>query len=102
MLRQIIALFQENQATTLAPEAICARLNIPPDVLAQLLQTLLRRGRLVAVGGCAGCDACPLTNYCATTPAVSFQGYALAKPEATADPDPTIAAVAPTSPIQPQ
>ncbi len=82
MLREIIALFQEQQNITLSKEAICSRLNISPDVLEQMLQTLLQRGRLVKVsGGCSGCDACPLEDYCATTPTISLQGYALVKSE---------------------
>ncbi len=78
MLQEILALFHQYQGAPLSKEAISARLDIPPAVLEQMLQTLVRRGRLVEIeDGCTGCTVCPLQKYCAAAPTVNPRGYAL-------------------------
>lgn len=80
MLRQILDLFETYQGRTLSKEAIRSHLDVSPALLDQMLLALVRRGRLVEVGGgCAGCDTCPLEHFCATSPTVSMTGYALPK-----------------------
>lgn len=79
MLREILTLFAAYQGRTLSKEAIRSHLDVSPALLDQMLLTLVQRGRLVEVGGCAGCDTCPLEHFCATSPAVSMKGYALAE-----------------------
>lgn len=80
MLRQILALFEVHQGHTLSKEAIRRHLDVSPALLDQMLLTLAQRGRLVEVdGGCAGCEACPLEHFCASSPTVSMKGYALAE-----------------------
>ncbi|MEJ2750454.1 MAG: FeoC-like transcriptional regulator [Anaerolineae bacterium] len=84
MLRQILDLFEAYEGRTLSKEAIRSHLDVSPAMLDQMLLTLVQRGRLIEVGGCAGCTTCPLEHFCATSPTVSMTGYALAVGEETA------------------
>jgi hypothetical protein len=78
MLQEILALFRADGGMALSKEAIRLQLDIPADVLDQMLLTLVRKGRLIEVDeACNGCAVCPLEKICATIPPISTHGYAL-------------------------
>lgn len=78
MLQEILTLFRRADGRPLAKEAVRAQLDLPPEVLDHMLDTLVRRGRLVTVkGGCEGCQICPLKPVCAGIPAPTQKAYAL-------------------------
>ncbi len=78
MLQQVLDLLHRTQGVPLSQELISRQLNLPPEMVAQLLHTLVQRGRLVEVDdGCTGCPTCPLKVVCAGAPALSPRGYAL-------------------------
>lgn len=78
MLQQVLALLQRSNGVPLSQEMIARELGLSAEVVAQLLRTLVQRGRLVEVDdGCTGCAVCPLKVICAGAPAISPHGYAL-------------------------
>lgn len=80
MLQQVLALLQQSNGIPLSQEMIGRELGLPTEMVAQLLRTLVQRGRLVEVDdGCTGCAVCPLKVICAGAPAVAPRGYALAQ-----------------------
>lgn len=78
MLQQVLALLQRSEGIPLSQEMIGRELGLPAEVVAQLLHTLVQRGRLIEVDdGCTGCAVCPLKVICAGASAISSRGYAL-------------------------
>lgn len=73
-------LFREANGRPLSKETVRTRLDLSPEVLDHMLSTLVRRGRLVAVVGCEGCEICPLKPVCAGVPAPTQKAYALPRP----------------------
>jgi hypothetical protein len=78
MLQQVLTLLEESSGIPLSQEMIGWQLGLPAETVAQLLYTLVQRGRLVEVDeGCTGCAVCPLKVVCAGAPAIAMRGYAL-------------------------
>lgn len=78
MLQQVLGLLHRSNGVALSQEMISRELGLPGEVVAQLLHTLVQRGRLIEVDdGCTGCAVCPLKVICAGGPAISPRGYAL-------------------------
>ncbi|MDI9546287.1 MAG: FeoC-like transcriptional regulator [Chloroflexota bacterium] len=78
MLQQVLTLLEESHGIPLSQEMIGRQLGLPAETVAQLLYTLVQRGRLVEVDeGCTGCAVCPLKVVCAGAPAIAMRGYAL-------------------------
>ena len=78
MLQQILTLMQQSNGVPLSTETISRQLGLSPDVVAQMLRTLVQRGRLLEVDeACTGCTICPLKVVCAGAPAIPQHGYML-------------------------
>ena len=78
MLQEILSLCHQAQGVPLSREAIRAYLGVAPEVLDQLLLTLVRKGRLVEIqAGCADCPACAWKKICAGAPHLAPAGYML-------------------------
>lgn len=86
MLQQLLAVFREAEGTPLTLATLSRRLDLPPAVVAQMVHTLVQRGRLVATGDdCTGCEACPLEQICAGMALPVQQGYELRERAGTGD-----------------
>ncbi len=79
MLQQVHDASRREPRHPLSQEMIGKQLGLPAETnSAQLLATLVQRGRLVEVDeGCTGCAVCPLKVVCAGAPAIAMRGYAL-------------------------
>lgn len=78
MLQEILKVIEEAEGRPLPLQAIRARLDVPKPVLEHMLQTLVRRGRLLVVDGvCQSCAPCPLRKFCDGPPPIRRTGYVL-------------------------
>lgn len=82
MLPRVLDLFRQSRGAPLTVDAVGRQLDLPPGLAAQLLHTLVGRGRLVVVdAACAECSACPLKPVCAGVPPVAQVAYRLPESE---------------------
>ena len=64
MLSQLIHLLEENEGE-IDLAAISRSLDTQPSAVSGMLETLIRKGRVVEIGAdCGVCDSCGLANQC--------------------------------------
>lgn len=65
MLSQLIHLLDENEGE-LDLAAVSRSLDAQPSAVAGMLETLVRKGRVIEIGpDCGVCDSCGLSSQCA-------------------------------------
>jgi hypothetical protein len=78
MLQAMLELFRASKGGTLSIAEIAIRLNLSPEMVEQLLHTLVERGRICPIHPAGkACAPCPLREVCPGGPQVAHQGYAL-------------------------
>jgi hypothetical protein len=74
MLSELIQLLEENEGEV-DLVAVSRRLNAQPSAVSGMLETLVRKGRVVeTVPTCGACDSCVLSSNC-TLPARWIKRY---------------------------
>ncbi|MFN2221703.1 MAG: FeoC-like transcriptional regulator [Chloroflexota bacterium] len=74
MLSQLIQLLEENEGEV-DLVAVSRRLDAQPSAVAGMLETLIRKGRVIEIKpACGVCDSCALSSHC-TLPARRIKRY---------------------------
>jgi hypothetical protein len=74
MLSQLIQLLEENEGEV-DLVAVSRRLDAQPSAVAGMLETLIRKGRVIEIKPvCGVCDSCALSSHC-TLPARRIKRY---------------------------